>query len=121
MADVMRYDDNCLFCKIMRGEVPSDRVYEDSFCYAFRDIHPQAPTHILVVPRAHLVNVTEINRENGDLIGHVFSAISKIAYREGIAEEGFRVIANSGPHAGQTVPHLHFHVLAGTQLGEKMV
>ena len=121
MASVMPYDDNCIFCKIMRGLIPSEKVYADSFCYAFRDINPQAPTHILVIPRAHLRNLNEVNRENGDLIGHVFTAISKIGRSEGIAKSGYRVVANCGADAGQTVDHLHFHILAGTPMGEKLL
>ena len=121
MSTVMPYHDDCLFCKIMRGTVPSEKVYADSFCYAFRDIHPLAPTHILVIPRAHLTSVNDVNRENGDLIGHVFTAISKIAKKEGIADKGYRVISNCGAEAGQTVPHLHFHILAGVPMAEKML
>ena len=121
MAGVMSYNDDCLFCKIMRGDIPSDKVYADSFCDAFRDIPPQAPTHLLVVPRAHRTSVNDVDRENGDLIGHVFTAIAKVAKREGIAERGYRVISNCGPDAGQTVPHLHFHLLAGAPMGEKMI
>ena len=121
MASVMSYDDDCVFCKIMRGTIPSEQVYADSFCYAFRDIHPQAPTHILAIPRAHLTSLNEIDRENGDLIGHVFTAITKIAKKEGFAKTGYRVISNCGADAGQTVPHLHFHILAGTQMGEQML
>ena len=117
----MRYDDNCLFCKIIRGEIPSDRVYEDDDCYAFRDINPQAPTHILVVPKTHLASAAELGPEQGDLVGKLFAAISAIARQEGVAEKGFRVITNAGPDAGQTVPHLHFHILAGTRMGERML
>ena len=117
----MRYEDNCLFCKIMRKLIPSDKVYEDSFCFAFRDINPQAPTHILMVPRAHMVSISDVTRENCDLIGHVFAAISKVARAEGLEEGGYRVVSNCGEGAGQTVPHLHFHILAGAPMEEKMV
>ena len=112
---------DCLFCRILSGEIPSTKVYEDENVYAFRDIHHQAPTHILVIPRAHLRNLNEVNRENGDLIGHVFTAISKIGRSEGIAKSGYRVVANCGADAGQTVDHLHFHILAGTPMGEKLL
>ena len=121
MANVMPYHDDCIFCKIMRGLIPSEKVYADSFCYAFRDINPQAPTHILVIPRGHLQSMNDIDRETGDLVGHVFTAIAKIAKTEGIADKGYRVISNCGEAAGQTVPHLHFHILAGAPLGEKII
>ena len=117
----MSSKDDCLFCRIMRKLVPSDKVYEDSFCFAFRDINPQAPTHILMVPRAHLASVAEVERENCDLIGHVFAAIAKVARAEGLEEGGYRVVSNCGEGAGQTVPHLHFHILAGGEMAEKMV
>ena len=121
MASVMKYKEDCLFCKIMKGDVPCEKVYEDSFCFAFRDINPQAPTHILVAPRGHLTSVAEVDRENCDLIGHVFAAISKVAHKEGIVERGFRVVSNCGEGAGQTVPHLHFHILSGGEMEEKMI
>ena len=116
----MSYKDDCLFCRIMRKFVPSDKVYEDSFCYAFRDVNPQAPTHILMVPRAHLASVAEVDRENGELIGHVFAAIAKVARNEGLERDGYRVVTNCGEGAGQTIDHLHFHILSGGNLSEKM-
>lgn len=115
------YDDNCIFCKIIKGEIPSNKVYEDDQCYAFRDINPQAPTHILVVPKCHITSCAEITEENAALVGHIFSVIAKIAQQEGLTDHGFRVISNCGKDAGQTVPHLHFHILGGKILGEKMV
>lgn len=121
MADVISYKDDCLFCKIIRGEIPSDKVYEDSFCYAFRDINPQAPTHILVVPQTHIGSMAELDRKSGDLVGDIFTAIAKIARDEGVEKRGYRVICNCGPDAGQTVQHLHFHLLAGTPMGEKLL
>ena len=121
MALVVKFDDDCVFCKILKGQEPCEKVYEDSFCFAFRDINPQAPTHILVVPRAHIGSVAELDRESADLVGHTFAAISKIARSEGIAEGGFRIVSNCGPDAGQTVPHLHFHVLAGKKMADQWV
>lgn len=121
MADVMSFKDDCLFCKIMRGDIPSDKVYADSFCYAFRDINPQAPTHVLIVPRAHIPSMNEVRWDNDDLVAHVFSAIPKIARQEGVDERGYRVVCNCGADAGQTVQHLHFHLLAGTDMGEKLI
>ncbi len=119
MSDVLKYDENCLFCKIIRGDIPSAKVYEDDLCYAFRDINPQAPTHILVVPKVHMRSVAEVNRHNEALVGHIFTVIAKIAAAEGL-EGGYRVISNCGPDACQSVPHLHFHILGGTKLGERM-
>ena len=120
MALVMKFDDDCVFCKILKGQEPCEKVYEDSFCFAFRDINPQAPTHILVVPRAHLTSLTEVDRENCDLLGHIFVAIAKIVKKEGIEEQGFRVVCYCGEGAGQTVEHLHFHILSGGDMKEKM-
>ena len=113
MSDVLNYDENCVFCKIIKGDIPSTKVYEDDLCYAFRDINPQAPTHILVVPKAHIQSVAEISPKNEALVGHMFSVVAKLA-RD-------RVISNCGPDAGQTVPHLHFHILGGRAMSEKMV
>ncbi len=119
MSDVLNYDDNCLFCKIIKGDIPSTKVYEDHLCYAFRDINPQAPTHILVVPKVHIPSVAEIDGKNEALVGHMFTVIARIAREEGL-EGGYRVISNCGPDAGQTVPHLHFHILGGVKMGERM-
>ncbi len=112
--------DNCLFCKIIAGEIPSSKVYEDEKVLAFRDINPQAPVHILVVPKEHVVSAADISEKNSALVASCFEAISRIAKQEGL-ESGFRVINNCGEDGGQTVPHLHFHILAGTKLGEKMI
>jgi histidine triad (HIT) family protein len=112
--------DNCLFCKIAAGEIPSAKVYENDSVYAFRDIAPQAPTHILVIPKAHIASAGEITAENSAVVARCFEAISAIAKSEGLTG-GFRVISNCGADAGQTVPHLHFHILAGKKMSEKMV
>ena len=111
---------DCLFCKIIAGEIPSSRVYEDELCYAFYDIDPQAPTHFLVIPKEHIGSVAEVTGGNSAVVAHIFEVISKIAAQEGL-DEGFRVITNSGKAAGQTVPHLHFHILAGTEMAEKLI
>ena len=120
MSDVLNFDENCVFCKIIKGDIPSTKVYEDALCYAFRDINPQAPTHILVVPKAHIQSVADIDGKNAALVGHIFTVIAKIAAEEGLTG-GYRVISNCGPDAGQTVPHLHFHILGGVKMAEQMV
>ena len=120
MAD-LKYDDSCIFCKIVKGDIPSNKVYEDDLCYAFRDINPQAPTHILVVPKTHITSCAEIDDSNAQIVGHIFTVIAKIAGQEGLTQNGFRVISNCGKDAGQTVPHLHFHILAGKNMGEILV
>ena len=111
--------ENCLFCKIIAGDIPSTKVYEDDSVLAFRDIAPQAPTHILVIPKAHIASVAEINGENCSVVAHIFEVIAKIAEAEGL-KDGYRVVSNCGQHAGQTVHHLHFHILGGKQLSLEM-
>lgn len=110
---------DCLFCKIVAGEIPSTKVYEDEQVLAFRDIAPQAPTHILVIPKAHIASVAEITQENSAVVAHIFAVIAKIAAQEGLTG-GYRVVSNCGDHAGQTVHHLHFHILGGKQLSLEM-
>ena len=113
--------EDCLFCKIVKGEIPSKKVYEDEDVYAFSDINPQAPIHILVIPKKHISSIVELNEENKDIVGKIFITINKIAKENGFLEDGFRVISNCGENAGQTVKHLHFHILAGKKLGEKII
>lgn len=108
--------EDCIFCKIMNGEVPTTKVYEDELCFAFKDIEPLAPTHFLVIPRKHLTSAAEINQEIAPVIGHIYMVIAKLAKEMGF-RDGFRVVTNCGADAGQTVHHLHFHVLAGKKLG----
>ena len=103
---------NCLFCKIIAGDIPSNKVYEDETVYAFRDIAPQAPTHILVVPKAHIDSCGAITAENSAVVAHIFEVIPQIAKAENL-ENGYRVVSNCGPDSGQIVPHLHFHILGG--------
>ena len=105
---------DCLFCKIIAGEIPSNKVYEDELCYAFHDIAPQAPTHFLVIPKAHMVAVSDVCEENSHVIGHIFTVISKVTKELGL--ESYRVVSNCGADAGQAVFHLHFHVLSGYEL-----
>ena len=107
---------DCLFCKIVAGEVPSTKVYEDDSVYAFLDIAPQAPEHIVIVPKNHLGSTNEINSENSAVVGKVFEAAAKIAAERGFAEKGYRIVNNCGEDGGQTVGHLHFHLLAGRNL-----
>ena len=109
----------CLFCKIAAGEIPSTKVYEDDTILAFRDIAPQAPTHILVIPKAHIGSVAEINADNSGVVAHIFRVIPEIAKSEGL-DNGYRVVSNCGEDAGQTVHHLHFHILGGKKLSLEM-
>ena len=110
---------DCIFCKIIAGDIPSAKVYEDDSVYAFRDIQPQAPVHVLVVPKAHVASADEITAENADLVAKIFAAIPKIAAAEGLAN-GYRVITNCGEDGCQSVKHLHFHILGGKKLSESM-
>lgn len=110
---------DCLFCKIVAGDIPSNKVYEDDSVLAFRDIAPQAPTHILVIPKCHIASVAGITGENAAVISHIFEVIPQIARQEGLTG-GYRVVSNCGPDAGQTVNHLHFHILGGKELTIQM-
>ena len=110
---------DCLFCKIIKGDIPSTKVYEDELVYAFRDIAPQAPTHVLVIPKAHIDSVNGITEENSAVVAHIFEVIPKIAAAEGLTG-GYRVVSNCGADAGQTVFHLHFHILGGKTLALEM-
>lgn len=105
---------DCLFCKIAAGEIPSSKVYEDERCFAFKDIAPQAPTHFLVIPKAHIGSVSEVTAENGSIVGHIFEVIAKLAKEQHL--ESYRVVSNIGEQAGQSVFHLHFHVLSGRDM-----
>ncbi|MGN1347534.1 MAG: histidine triad nucleotide-binding protein [Acutalibacteraceae bacterium] len=104
--------DDCLFCKIIKGEIPSNKVYEDETVFAFRDIDPQAPTHILVIPKQHIRSADDVTPENSAVISHIFEVIAIIAKQEGLTN-GYRVVNNCGDSAGQTVKHLHFHLMGG--------
>lgn len=107
----------CLFCKIISGEIPSDKVYEDDSILAFRDIEPQAPQHIVIIPKKHIESANAITSENSGIIAHIFETIPKIAKDLSIDTSGYRIINNCGVDGGQTVPHLHFHLTGGRQFG----
>jgi histidine triad (HIT) family protein len=109
----MATDPDCLFCKIVAGSVPSTRVHEDDVVVAFRDIAPRAPTHIIVVPRDHIASAAELTEEHGPMLGRLLAATAQIARQEGIADAGYRLVSNVGRWGGQTVDHLHFHLLGG--------
>lgn len=110
-------DPSCLFCRIVAGEIPSTRVFEDGTVIAIRDIAPRAPTHILVMPRDHIRSAAELTDADAPLTGHLMATAAEIARREGIADGGYRVVTNVGAWGGQTVDHLHFHLLGGRALG----
>lgn len=105
---------DCLFCKIVNGDIPSNKVYEDELCLAFYDIDPQAPTHFLVIPKAHIGSVSQVNEDNAAVVAHIFTVIAKVTRELGI--DSYRVVSNIGAQAGQSVFHLHFHVLGGRDM-----
>ena len=107
---------DCIFCKIAAGEIPSKKAYEDDQILAFYDLDPQAPVHILIIPKEHISSANELTEENGPLLGHIFAAAAKLAKELGFAEAGYRVVSNIGEAGQQSVPHLHFHVLAGRDM-----
>lgn len=108
---------DCLFCKIAAGEIPSTKVYEDEKVYAFLDIEPQAPVHIILIPKEHIASANELSDATAETVGHIFAVAAKIAKEQGFAENGYRIVNNCGTDGGQTVGHLHFHLLAGRNLG----
>lgn len=108
--------ENCIFCKIVKGEIPSSKVYEDDKIFAFKDINPGAPVHILIIPKKHIQSVNELEQDHKELIGHIFVTAGNIAKEQGVAEDGYRIVTNCGEDGGQTVPHLHFHLLGGRTL-----
>ena len=108
---------DCLFCKIANKEIPSDIVYEDDLCISFRDIAPQAPVHVLIIPKTHIQSALEIDSTNSSIIAHIYEVAAKIARDLGIAKDGYRIVSNIGENGGQTVGHLHFHMLGGRNLG----
>lgn len=113
--------EDCLFCKIAKGEIPSNKVYEDEEMLAFYDINPAAPIHILVIPKKHIATHNDITEQDSQLMVKIHMVINQIAEEKGFKEKGYRVIINCGEHGGQEVKHLHFHILAGKKLGEKIV
>lgn len=108
--------DDCIFCKIVKGDLPSNKVYEDDLVVSFHDISPLAPVHVLTIPKKHIASVLEIGEENKELIGHIHLVLQKVAKQMGVDESGFRVVTNVGVHGQQTVKHLHYHLLGGRQL-----
>lgn len=108
---------DCIFCKIVAGEIASQRVFEDEYLLAIRDINPQAPVHILLLPKRHVPSLLDLRGEDAELASQIAMAAAEIARRQGIAESGFRLLTNTGPDGGQAVAHLHFHLLGGRQMG----
>lgn len=108
--------DSCLFCKIVAGEIPSEKVFEDESAYAFRDINPQAPTHVLVIPKKHIASLAEAGEGDEELLGHVLHVAARVARDEGLVAGGYRTVINTGAGAGQSVFHIHAHVLGGRSL-----
>lgn len=113
--------EDCIFCKIIKGEIPSTKVYEDDNVLAFKDINPQAPVHVIIIPKVHIQSANMINEDNVQEVSNIFLAINKIVKELGIDESGYRIINNCGKDGGQTVPHLHFHIIGKKNLGEKLV
>jgi len=108
---------NCLFCKLVAGDIPPDTVYEDDDVLVFRDINPQAPLHVLVVPKQHIATINDLGAEHAELVGKLYLAAQKVAQQEGVAEAGYRTVMNCNAQAGQTVFHLHLHILGGRKMG----
>lgn len=106
----------CLFCKILASEIPSEKVYEDDDVYAFRDVNPVAPLHVLIIPKKHIATINDLSSDDAETMGKLFLAAKKIAEQEGYAQEGYRTVVNCGEAAGQTVFHIHLHLLAGRSL-----
>ena len=110
---------DCLFCKIIAGDIPSNKVYEDELCLAFHDIAPQAPVHVLIIPKCHIPSTDGVTEQNSAYISHIFEVIPAVASKLGL-ENGYRVITNCGEDGAQSVKHLHFHILGGKKLSENM-
>ena len=108
---------DCIFCRIVKGEIPADKVYEDDKVIAINDIDPQAPVHILILPKQHIKSLLEVNKENEDILSHIMSVSVQLAIKKGVADEGFRIVNNCGEKGGQTVDHIHFHLLGGRHMG----
>ena len=113
--------EDCIFCKIIKGEIPSEKVYEDDEILAFKDIQPAAPIHVLVIPKKHITNLMEVSEQDSELMGKIVRTMQVIAKQLDIDQKGFRIISNCGPDSGQEVMHLHFHLLAGRTMGPKIV
>lgn len=113
--------NDCLFCKIINGDIPSSKVFENEFVYAFDDINPEAPVHIVIVPKIHIENLNDVSENNSKYLEEIMKAVNLIAEKKGIKESGYRLISNAGIDAGQSVMHLHFHLVGGKKLGEKIL
>ena len=111
---------DCIFCKIAEGEIPSDTVYQDEEIIAFRDINPQAPVHIVIIPRRHIASLSDLSESDSALVGRMVAAANRLAEEEGITEKGYRVVINCGKEGGQLVPHLHLHLVGGRQLSDQV-
>lgn len=107
---------DCIFCKIIKGDIPSKKLYEDELVYAFYDINPEAPVHFLIIPKEHIKSVNELNEKNINVVSHIFKVINKLVVELDIADSGYRIVNNCGENGGQTVNHMHFHILAGRNL-----
>ena len=112
--------EECLFCRIVAGKIPSNIVYQDEDFLAFRDIEPQAPTHVIVIPKTHITSLAELAEEQQELIGRLIILAQKLAEEEGIAKSGYRLAINCGPEGGQVIPHLHFHLIGGRKLSDEL-
>ena len=110
-------ESSCIFCRIAAGDLPAQFLHQDDRTLAFRDIHPRAPTHVLVIPREHITNLAQVRPQHSDLLGHLVDVVNQVARAEGLADRGYRVVANIGPDSGSEVDHLHLHILGGRQLG----
>ncbi|CAB1240555.1 histidine triad nucleotide-binding protein [Clostridium sp. MT-14] len=105
--------EECIFCKIIKGEIPSEKVYEDDIVLSFKDIEPGAPVHVLIIPKKHIRSINDLTEEDSNIIAHIYLVAKQIADKLGLAEKGYRIVTNCGEEAGQTVPHIHFHLLGG--------
>lgn len=113
--------DDCIFCRIIRREIPSTIVYEDEKVLAFRDINPVAPVHVLIIPKKHIANIEALNDDNAGIVADIHLAVKKVAEKEGVSQKGYRLISNCGKEAGQTVFHLHYHLIGGKELGTGLI
>jgi histidine triad (HIT) family protein len=112
---------SCIFCAIVAGEIPSDIVYQDDEFIAFKEIHPQAPTHILIIPKKHIVSIAKLADEDVVLVGRIMAVAKKVAQDEGVSEKGYRLVINTGPEGGQTIMHLHVHLMGGRRMPDRMI
>ncbi|KOF57013.1 MULTISPECIES: histidine triad nucleotide-binding protein [Clostridium] len=108
--------DDCVFCKIVKGEIPSNKVYEDDKIISFKDLNPEAPVHVLIIPKKHISSLNDVNDEDAEIIAHIFKTVPKLVKELGIDEAGYRIVSNCGENGGQSVPHVHFHLLGGRSL-----